>query len=436
VNTLDVAAELAKHFDAAMLSRGRPRFDLDEIPLVAPDSIEGFVEAIRFAAREKLCIVPTGLGSKLGWCAPPTRADFMLSTRRFTGVVSHVPDDGTIAVRAGTTMADLARTVESGGHRLTPDVPRPERCTIGGVVAAGESGADRLRFGPVRHHVLGLKVLFADGTIAKCGGQLVKNVTGFDLMKLYTGSHGTLCVILEVALRLFPAPEHETLITNHVDCSKGLNTLEFDRFALETARRALALSTRTVSLSMGCDRFAGPVDGWHLAARLFGKRNAVADEREQILRVWPDAIVLDGIDARTSSELHRDQALAEQPTRSSYRVTCLPARLSELLDLLLYYADLACLEGPIVIQPGVAELNHVASIQWAKGLDGWVACANEMRVRAVANGGTFALRDAPSALASFDPVLNDDVGLDLMRDLKRALDPNGVFASGRFVGGI
>ena len=74
MNTLDLGRELEKHFDKAMLSRGRPRFDLEETPLVAPESIDGFVEAIRFAAREKLCIVPTGLGSKLGWCAPPTRA--------------------------------------------------------------------------------------------------------------------------------------------------------------------------------------------------------------------------------------------------------------------------------------------------------------------------------------------------------------------------
>jgi glycolate oxidase FAD binding subunit len=425
--TLDIARELAKHFDSASLSRARPRFDLDEIPLVAPDSIEGFVEAIRFAAREKLCVVPTGLGSKLGWCGPPTRTEFMLSTRRFTGAVSHVPDDGTIAVRAGTTMAELARVVESGGHRLTPDVPRPERCTIGGVVAAGESGADRLRFGPARHHVLGLKVLLADGTIAKCGGQLVKNVTGFDLMRLYTGSHGTLCVILEVALRLFPEPEHESLITLDLDAS--------DSLAVEKTRAASVLPARTVSLTMTCNRFAfQAARGWRVRARLFGRRDAVGDERDQFLRAWPGASVLENREARAACDAARDRPFAGGPEHASYRVTCLPSRLPALLGAALDEIDGAAIDGAMVVEPGVAEWNHHVAVVGARDPNAWLACAGKLGELALAHAGTFELRNAPSS--SVAAVGNELVGLDLMRDLKRALDPNGVFATGRFAGGI
>ena len=151
-------------------------------------------------------MVPCGLGSKLGWTRPPPRADLLVSTRRLAGLLRHEPDDGTLSALAGTPMSELRAAALAGGHWLTPDVAAPRRATLGGVIAAGQSGLDRLRFGPARHHVLGARVMLADGTIARSGGQLVKNVTGFDLHRLYAGSHGSLCVILEVALRLFPAP--------------------------------------------------------------------------------------------------------------------------------------------------------------------------------------------------------------------------------------
>jgi glycolate oxidase FAD binding subunit len=427
VNTLDVGRELSKHFDGSMLSRGRPRFDLDEIPLVAPDSIEGFVEAIRFAAREKLCIVPTGLGSKLGWCAPPTRADFMLSTRRFTGVVSHVPDDGTIAVRAGTTMADLARVVESGGHRLTPDVPRPERCTIGGVVAAGESGADRLRFGPVRHHVLGLKVLLADGTIAKCGGQLVKNVTGFDLMKLYTGSHGTLCVILEVALRLFPAPEREFFLASTIA-------------PFESAQRALALPLRLASLSVVSPNHLLEHDEreWSVFARLFGRGEAVEAECKTLLDAWPTTAVLEGDEARAGAVALRDIGV-ESTNLPWLHAACRPSQIDDVLFSASYgssglkTAGDVDAEMPAVVQPGLATV----SLQLHFDVKDLATHTRWTRDQLKRIGANVALLNAPSSeLAYIDPLGDDVIGVELMRDLKRALDPNGVFASGRFVGGI
>ena len=427
MNTLDVGRELSKHFDAATLSRGRPRFDLDEIPLVAPDSIPGFVEAIRFAAREKLCLVPTGLGSKLGWCAPPTRADFMLSTRRFTGAVSHVPDDGTIAVRAGTTMAELSRIVESGGHRLTPDVPRPERCTIGGVVAAGESGADRLRFGPVRHHVLGLKVLLADGTIAKCGGQLVKNVTGFDLMKLYTGSHGTLCVILEVALRLFPAPERELFLAS-TDAP------------FESAQRALALPLRLASLSVVSPNhlLEHYEREWSVFARLFGRGEAVEAERKALLDAWPTSAVLESAEARAQADAMRDLG-CEAAHLPWFQASCRPAQINDVLFNANYVfrtfesSESVGVVMPAAVQPGIATV----SLQLCGSVTQLATRTRWLRDQLKRIGADVALLNAPSSeLAYIDPLGDEPIGLDLMRDLKHALDPNGVFASGRFVGGM
>ena len=111
-------------------------------------------------------------------------------------------------------MAALAETVHAGGHHLTPDVPRPAESTLGGVVAAGQSGHDRVRYGPVRHHVLGVEVALADGSVVRSGGRLVKNVTGFDLHRLHCGAEGSLGILLGASMRLFPRPERTVLLAS------------------------------------------------------------------------------------------------------------------------------------------------------------------------------------------------------------------------------
>jgi len=167
-------------------------------------------DALTGAAARGARVVPIGGGGRLGWCRPEVAeggADLLLSTAALDQVLDYVPGDGTLTAQVGCTMEQLARVVAEGGHDLTPDISAPGTATLGGTLGAGHSGLDRVRYGPLRHHVLGMRVLLADGTDARSGGKLVKNVTGFDLHRLYTGSRGTLCVVLEASLRLFPTPE-------------------------------------------------------------------------------------------------------------------------------------------------------------------------------------------------------------------------------------
>lgn len=406
---IDVARELSKHFDAAALGCERVRFDGAELPLVAPDSLAGFVEAVRFAAREKLALVPIGLGSKLGWLRAPERADFLLSTRRFAGVVSHVPDDGTIAVRAGTRMDELREITRRGGHFLTPDVSHPAAKTIGGVIAAGESGADRLRFGPVRHHVLGLKVVLADGSVAKCGGQLVKNVTGFDLMRLYTGSHGSLCVIVEAALRLFPEPARELWLEAHP---------ADERDALELARRALGLPMRFTSLSVGAN-----ARGSFLAARLFARRDVIDSQRESLMAAWPKLDVYADAEARAIAESRRD-AFVDDGQSPLLHVACVPSRLPQLLEKL----DLVIDRSSMRLEPGVATLEVALDEPLASS----AGHVREVVGELVELRFDVSLRNFASAELDADPAFAAGLpGLELMRALKAQLDPLGVFARGR-----
>jgi glycolate oxidase FAD binding subunit len=404
---------------AGAVGTARPRIDVEPLPMVAPSSIEQVAELLRFARRDELRVLPFGLGSKLGWCGIPGHVDFLLSTRNLGRVISHVPDDGTISVEAGLTMAELKRRCREGGHFLTPDVPFPERRTIGGVVAAGESGADRLRYGPVRHHVLGTKVVLADGTVAKSGGQLVKNVTGFDLHRLYAGSHGTLCVVAEVSLRLFPEPEHEAFAS--------LEVAPGDEH--EAARRALALPARCVSITIAASSSEPRA---RLHARLFGRREALEDEIEQLLVAWPGATFVEGSSARAAAERARDRtARAGSVTLHASCGITKSAGVRAKIERVL--AD-AGAEWTLLAQPGVAVLDYSLSANARADLRELLAAA---RKAAESEGGALSVRDAPrEALLGFDPFGEPAAGLDLMRAVQRKLDPSGVFRSGRFHGGL
>lgn len=404
---IDVARELGKHFGDDALSYARARFDSREVSCVAPDSLEGIVEAVRFAAREKLALVPLGLGSKLGWCRPPERADFLLSTRRFAGVVSHVPDDGTIALRAGTTLSEARAIASAGGHWLTPDVTSPGAKTIGGVIAAGESGLDRVRFGPVRHHVLGLKVVLADGSVTKCGGQLVKNVTGFDLMRLYTGSHGTLCVIVEAALRLFPAPEEELLLEAPVSAASE---------AFAAARAASSTNARLARAAIEFRRLSVGED-WRFVALAIGRREVVTHERQLLERALPRAEFLTGANAHILAQSDSSDLALDDPRTPVLHVECTPSSIEAV-----WRVCSACAVTRATIQPSLATIDAELG-----ELSGLAALRHELE----AAGARVLVRNAPSSSLAGTDLAAEPPGLDLMRALQQQLDPQGVFARGR-----
>ncbi len=426
MSTATLSQSLGAIVGAGNVAAQRPRFDLGEVPLACPASTDEVSELLKLATRDSLRVIPIGLSSKLGWCGAPERVDFLLSTRRLVGAVSHEPADGTICVRAGETMAELAARVERGGHRLTPDVPHPERCTIGGVVAAGQSGLDRLRFGPVRDHVLGMQVVLGDGTIARTGGQLVKNVTGFDLHRLYAGSHGTLCVITEVSLRLFPAPEHEVVFIAHgTDLPR----------TLERARAAFALPLRHVSIALTSVDSPPKGESWALIARLFGKRAAVEAERTALAKCWTPATVKEGRGAAEFAAGFRDKTSFVGPERASFSATCPPANAAAMAVELVRALDDRGLERRVVFQPFEARFDCAAPAETDAGQ--LAELAKHARAIALRHGGALHVRNAPlAALAGLDPFADDVAGLDLMRELKHKLDPGGVFARGRFVGGL
>jgi len=158
------------------------------------------------AARDRRTVRICGSGTK-SYLGNVEATDIELGTGRLAGVIDHVPADLTVTLGAGTRMADVAAALARAGQFLPLDPPHSDGATVGGVIAANSNGFWRARYGGVRDLLIGTRTALADGTIARAGGLVVKNVAGYDLDKVLVGSFGTLGVIVEATLKILPLPE-------------------------------------------------------------------------------------------------------------------------------------------------------------------------------------------------------------------------------------
>lgn len=178
------------------------------VDVSVPDSQAEAAELLARASGDGLRVRLCGARTKLDWAAPVHPVDFELCTRGLDTIAEHNEGDLTAVLEPGVRLADAQSLFERAGQRLSVDPPLGpgSQATVGGVLASGESGPLRNRYGAARDLVVGMTVALSDGTIAKSGGKVIKNVAGYDLGKLFTGSFGTLGLICEVCVRLHPLP--------------------------------------------------------------------------------------------------------------------------------------------------------------------------------------------------------------------------------------
>ncbi|TWF79357.1 glycolate oxidase FAD binding subunit [Pseudonocardia hierapolitana] len=157
-----------------------------------------------------------GAGTAADWAGPLAPVDAVLDTTGLTGVITHNPGDMTVSVRSGTPLRQLQDELAPHGQHVSFDAARiADGATVGGLVATADAGPAALVFGSLRDLVIGVTIVLADGTVARSGGHVIKNVAGYDLTKLLHGSHGTLGVLAEVVLRLHPVPERAATLAIH-----------------------------------------------------------------------------------------------------------------------------------------------------------------------------------------------------------------------------
>jgi len=406
---LDVVEHESVEIDGVAVSKTlRPR-DVDELARVL-SKLEG----------SGLGVLVRGGGSALDCGNPPRRADLVLATDAITGIDEFDRDDGVLHVAGGTPLSDVRAAANAEGWELPLDPPG-ERATVGGVLARAGSGPRELGWGAARDCVLGLDVVLPGGMRTHCGGRVVKNVTGFDLAKLYTGSLGALGVIVGAWLRLRPRPGAVRTLSGAGDDGDAL--LEW---SVGASRRVTARA-----VAVACPRAAREITGvetgaWHWWAELAGEEVAVDRDAAALLADGPGARnESDGIDAVRAFQGRR---LDSGGLRA--RLDLLPTRLSETS---------AALRPEIsgqLIYPGLGTLYAYAGPEALEAATR--RCAEVVAGGASARGsGRVCLESLPPTAKTTGDVFHLSAGeRRIFASLKQRFDPDSLLNPGRGPGAL
>ncbi|HEY2766150.1 MAG TPA: FAD-binding oxidoreductase [Pseudonocardiaceae bacterium] len=391
----------------------RPATDddvVDGVParwVARPAGTEEVSSVLRAAADLGLHVVPRGAGTRMSWGTPPRALDLILDTARMDAVVAHAAGDLVVTTQAGLRLADLQDALAPYRQRLAVDGGGTGG-TIGGTVATAAAGPLRYRYGSVRDLIIGITVVLADGTVTRSGGAVVKNVAGYDLAKLYTGSLGTLGIITEAVFRLHPLPDTSRWITAGTDVPEraaaavaAVRNSQNDPVALEVDR---TLPGGQVTVGVALEGVAEGIaaradDVADLLSRNTGTQSSITTTPPDWWGLPPHA--------------------ADRP---AVVVTCEPTGLAALLAEAP--GSLRGSAGAGVLVVGLHDIDRVAPD------------LAELRALAARHGGTAVVRCAPPRLKSGLDVWGPVPALALMRRLKDEFDPQHRLAPGRFVGGI
>jgi glycolate oxidase FAD binding subunit len=369
---------------------------------VAVKSTVEVVDALKAAAADKQVVVAGSAGTKRSWGGPLSRdVDLRLDLTGLDQVVDHAAGDLIVVAQAGAPLAAVQRRVAEAGQRLAIDETVPG-ATVGGTIATATSGPLRQLAGTVRDLLIGVTVVRVDGVVAKAGGRVVKNVAGYDLCKLLTGSYGTLAVITEAVFRLHPQPAATAVVT-----------VPDPDLALVHAVAASQLAPAGIELDAPIGHPAT------LGVALEGTADGVAARTDALLALIRDS---GAAEARTRSQ--PPLWWGRYPWPAGAIALKLTFARSGLADVVAAARDLAV---PVRGSAGVGVLYGTTADPEAVA---------PLRQACAAHGGSLVVVDAPEAVKATVDLWGPVSGLDLMRRVKERFDPQYRLAPGRFVGGI
>src|SRR6266545_1381649 len=404
---------------------------------VAPGSIAEVCEVMKLASSEGWAVVPAGAMTWLDAGEPLQRVNIIINTRRLNRIIEHEPADLVTIAEAGVTLKDLNEELAKKGQWLPIDPPEDVdglRPTIGGVVATGQGGAQQFGYGMPRRHVIGMKVVLADGSLIKVGGRVVKNVAGYDLCKLFTGSYGTLGIIAEVNFKLRPLP----FATRTVMAWGSRDDL------LAAAQRVIHSRLFPVAIELLSPRFAREAQ-WSegadhlLLIRFTGSLTAVTAQTnaaEEVLIVKGNVKP----ESRVSEDSIIWDTLASFPARFRndlvWRTGLRPADVGSFLAKLAEGAK----SSELIWQAGVGDgcLRAVERLtdkdNEAQGLQrDTVVHIEKLRADAKSLGGTLIIEHAPAAIKNLANAWGSfGSSIGIMQRVKQQLDRDDILSPGRF----
>lgn len=389
---------------------------------VFPNSVEALSETVRQCAADRLPFAPIGSGSKFSWGNGLALDALMLvSTAKLDQVIDHAVGDLTVTVQAGMRFGELQTQLKKAGQFVAIDPSYEDRATVGGIVATGDSGALRHRYNSVRDMVLGVELVRSDGERVKAGGRVVKNVAGYDLMKLLTGSYGTLGIMTQVTLRLYPLQESSKTVFLSGEASAVARVMQA---LLNSGLTPTAIDLLSATVCEPLDLSAAMGLSMGLLVRFQGLAESVTEQVKRLMALGQSQ------ELTTAVPLAEDQlwqCLGQVLTReaSADRVLCKWAvRSAETVATLSYLQENF---------PDASARFHVGGglgqVQFPS-----VTAAELLGVRSFveARGGFLTVLEAPDELkASLDVWGYQGNGLGWMRSIKQRFDPQGLLSPGR-----
>lgn len=394
--------------------------------LIIPPTEEALSQVMKAANEDQVRILSCGYGTKLNWGGLVKSPQWVVSTRHLNRIIEHAIGDLTVTVEAGVKLTDLQDTLKPYKQFLPIDPAYPDSATIGGMVATADAGNWRQRYGGIKDMVLGLSFVRADGKIAKGGGRVVKNVAGYDMMKLFTGSYGTLGIISQVTLRLYPLQE----------ASKSLVILGESK-NIATLTQTLQMSSLTPIaadvISSGVVTMLGIGEAMGLMLRFQGIPESVEEQSNQVA-ILAQKLGLEVNFYQGNEEDHLWKRLQETlnitstETAVTGKIGIMPHQIVNFLQQLEKLTTKSGL-GMINIGSGLGKLQLDG--------EGVLSQLNKLRSLLETEQGFLTVLEAPKAIKNqFEPWGYNGNALDMMGKIKQKFDPNNILSPGRFVGGI
>jgi glycolate oxidase FAD binding subunit len=401
--------------------------------VVEPANETEIAAVLAFANKNGLHVLVRGGGTQLDMGLPPTGGDILLSTTRLNNIIEHVPHDLVVIAEAGLPLVTLQEALAKTNQWLALNPDLAQEATIGGLVATNATGPRRLRYGGVRDQIIGIRVVLPDGTIAKGGGKVVKNVAGYDLPKLFTGAMGTLGVIVSATFRLYPLPVASRTV--HISASSVTPLCELavrilGSTLVPTVVDILGNTARTNSYTMAV-RFEMGQEA--VTAQADTLRAIVAEIQEGVVET------IQTLEGNAETQFWAQQSLRtstiiknDSSNALTLKASLLPTKVADWLTSL----EQLCQQQQ-VSATWRAHAGHGLIFAHLTGENAaLVASVNALRQAAIAQRGSVVVTEAPFQIARQLDVWGPVPALSVMRNLKARFDPHGTINPGRFVGGL
>ena len=429
------------------------------VPSVAvrPRSSDEVVEIVKYAASEKLALIPSGARTKLGIGLPPRRYDIALDMSQLDRIIAYDPGDLTLSIEAGVPLHKVEATLAEHRQFVPLFVPYFEQATVGGSLATGVDSPLRQFYGTGRDYVLGMEFVHGNGVHSKSGGNVVKNVTGYDLHKLMIGALGTLGVITRVNFKTFPFSGGSHGFLAAFDCCERASSMR-NRIA-QSALRPLTLEILSPRISelflrpenTRAGEAAPPPDAlstrhWMLATAYVGNEKVLARYESDLRRLAAECgaanVSVLGDDTRPSVWGRLREALPilldASPATTIIKIGILPSRMQEVIVKAAKMADANHLHWAAIARGlGVIYFALLPTERSQASQREVAAATSEILAAASTLGANVTIPWGPSewkaTLKIWGPGRND---FAQMQKVKKVFDPLGVFSPGRFIGGI